>query len=225
MNLILSSVGDNSCHRSWLGGNYDIILIYYGNNEQVYAEYCKGVKQCIRKKGQKFPLLAKFIDENLELIKSYEYVWLPDDDIEISHLKIDKMFDMANKYSLYLCQPAVRGADNEVSHYITRPQPSTIRFTNFVEVMAPLFSLSSLLKVYSDFYYSESGWGLDLTWSHILGNPVDKIAIIDAIVMVHTKPIGTDYSRFKKSPQYEQNALLNKYKISLVHTNYKSIYE
>lgn len=225
MNLILSTVGDKSCHKTWIGGNYDLIVIYYGDDDDKYEEYCHESKMCIRQKGQKFPLIAEFIDKNEELIKSYKYVWLPDDDVKLDYIDIEKMFEIATEHELLLCQPAVKSIDGTVSHEITRRHAGKMRFTNFVEVMAPVFSVDALMTVYRDFYLSSSGWGLDITWSHLLCNPIDKIAILDSIVMLHTRPVGTDYSRFVIHPMQEMHSLLAKYKIYHTHINYKTIYE
>jgi len=38
-----------------------------------------------------------------------------------------------------------------------------------------------------------------------------KIAILN---MVHTKPVGLDYTRFKKHPSIEMNELIKRYKIT-----------
>mgnify|MGYP003342871938 CR=1 FL=1 len=38
------------------------------------------------------------------------------------------------------------------------------------------------------------GWGIDHVWPHLLHYPSRGIAIIDAIAMEHTNPIGGSYS-------------------------------
>ena len=42
----------------------------------------------------------------------------------------------------------------------------------------------------------------------MLGYPVDRIAVIDAVEMNHTKPVGSDCSRFEKHPSVELNEIL-----------------
>jgi hypothetical protein len=105
--------------------------------------------------------------------------------------------------------------DGYVSHNITLPVINNIlRYTNFVEVLAPLFSLEALLKVYQTFDLNYSGWGYDYLWPYLLGYPQDKIAIIDNIIMTHTRPVGSNYSRFPVHPGVEMGILLQKYNIN-----------
>ena len=70
--------------------------------------------------------------------------------------------------------------------------------------------MDSLLKIYKIFDENYSSWGFDYLWAYLLNYPQDKIAIIDSIVMKHTKPVGTDYSRFPKLPSLESQEMLNK---------------
>jgi len=225
-NLVIAAVGDSSLHKQWKSGNpaFDLILIYYGNSDLIFFDYSKDVMICIKQNGQKFPLIKSFIETNLELVSQYDYVWLPDDDISISADDLNRLFETARTYSLQICQPALISLHSDVSHAITKPRVgNTLRFTNFVEVMMPLFDVKTLLSLRNDFDLSQSGWGLDATWSHRLNSPKDKIAIIDDITAVHTKPVGRDYSRFRIKPETELKHLLEKYNIAFVMKNYSSL--
>ena len=79
-----------------------------------------------------------------------------------------------------------------------------------VEVLAPLMSLDTLMLVKDTFDENYSGWGYDFLWPYLLEYPQDKIAIIDSIVMKHTKPVGTDYSRFPIHPSLESEEMLRR---------------
>jgi hypothetical protein len=98
-----------------------------------------------------------------------------------------------------------------VSHAITIPLPNTLlRYTNFVEILAPLMDLKTLLYLKDTFDENYSGWGYDFLWPYMLNYPKDKIAIIDSVVMTHTKPIGNDYSRFPIPPNVESEEMLSR---------------
>jgi len=225
-NLIISVVGDKSLHREWIDDKqtFDLILIYYGDNNEIYLDYEKNALKCIKKKGQKFPLIKAFIDDHYEWVSTYEYVWLPDDDISISADKLNRMFNIAKTYKLHICQPAVMSSDGNVSHKITKPRKGfKLRYTNFVEVMMPLFDIKSLMLLYDDFNLSESGWGLDASWSYRLNHPENKMGIIDEITALHARPVGSDYSRFKINPEDELNMMLKKYGIKFSRKTYSSI--
>ena len=208
--LVISTVGDESLHSEWIQDNpiFDLVLIYYGNNKDIAEMYSKQTPYVYMAKGEKYHLLKSFILSELEFISQYSYIWLPDNDVSISTKNINKLFELANKYKLSLCQPSMNGY---VSHRITLPQPNNLlRYTNFVEVLAPMMNLETLLFVKDTFDENYSGWGYDFLWPYMLNYPKDKIAIIDSIVMKHTKPVGTDYSRFPKLPSLESQEMLNK---------------
>jgi hypothetical protein len=223
-NLIICTIGDESLHHEWAENiNSDLVLIYYGDNEDISYSSLKYTPHVYAAKGQKYHLLKAFIENNLNFISNYEYIWFPDNDVRISSESINNLFNIAKKYNLNLSQPSMEGY---VSHEITKPiSNSVLRYTNFVEVLAPLFNLESLLKVYKTFDTNYSSWGYDYLWPHLLGYPQDKIAIIDDIVMIHTKPVGQDYSRFPKQPWDEMIELLTYYNIQKQEINYSQIWK
>ena len=224
-NLIISPVGDNSLHNSWMGddANFDLVLLYYGDNENIAQSYLYYTPYVYTAKGEKYHLLKSFIQSNLDFISNYEYIWFPDDDVSISTQNINKLFKIATQYELSISQPAMEGY---ISHEITKPiSNSLLRYTNFVEVLAPLFDKETLFKVYDTFNLNYSSWGYDYLWTHLLGYPKNKIAIIDDIIMTHTKPVGQSYSRFPRAPWEEMNELLYLYNIKKEEINYSQIWK
>jgi len=224
-NLIISPVGDNSLHNSWISENknFDLVLIYYGDSKDTAQSYTTHTPHVYMAKGEKYHLLKSFIQNNIEFISKYEYIWLPDDDVAIPSEDINKLFNIVKEYNLSIAQPSM---DGYVSHEITKPiSNSLLRYTNFVEVLAPLFNLETLLKVYNTFDLNYSSWGYDYLWPHLLDYPQDKIAIIDDIVMTHTRPVGQNYSRFPKIPWDEMVELLYSYNIIKQEINYSQIWK
>ena len=208
--LVISAVGDGSLHPEWIAGNpaFDLCLLYYGDDDAVADAFATHTPYFHRAKGMKYHLLQSFIDNNLDFVQRYGYIWLPDNDVSISTDNINRLFRIAEEIGLLLCQPAMTGY---ISHPITRPAPAFLRYTNFVEVLAPLMSLETLLMLKNTFQLNHSGWGYDYLWPYLLGYPKDKIAIIDAVQMRHTNPVGTDYSRLPKHPKKEMKELMKAY--------------
>lgn len=210
-NLIISAVGDDSLHPEWIAGEkqFDLALIYYGNNEAIAKAYGLEAKWFVQAKGMKFHLIAQFLETHPSIFNDYEYIWFPDNDVSISTDAINQLFVIAKREGLQLCQPAMTGF---LSHPITKPAPRLLlRYTNFIEVLAPLMSVESLTILKESFRLNYSGWGFDYLWPHLLGSPKKSIAIIDAITMKHTKPVGNDYSRFPIHPKKELKNLLKQY--------------
>jgi hypothetical protein len=227
MNLVIATVGDKSLHKTWIKDNpeFDLVLLYYGDDLEVAKNYTEDTSHVYASKGFKWWLIKSFVETNTEWLSKYQYAWFPDDDLEITTNDINRLFKIAKDYSLWLCQPSLLGY---ASHNITLPQPnSLLRYTNFVEVMAPLMTLDTVLKLKETFDVNYSSWGLDGIWPYLLGQPKDKVAIIDTIMMKHTKPSGNPelYSKIPHSLEYDTNLAYEKFAqgMSFPHIEYTQI--
>lgn len=213
-NVIILCAGDNSLHKNWLGDkqDFDLIIIYYGNSDEIVKEYQKHAKLVLMNKGQKWHLIYNFVKEYKNTLKDYDFFWFPDDDLDTNVNDLNKFFEINTKFKLWLSQPSLTGY---VSYEIERPIPDSIlRFTNFVEIICPAMDRITLARLVDYFNINESGWGLDYLWPKILSYPTNKIAIVDAITVEHTKQIGGDYTRFKKEPIEELKEVFAKYNLT-----------
>jgi hypothetical protein len=222
-NLVIASVGDGSLHKNWLDEkqNFDLILIYFGDSDEMFENYKKDSIFTFRGKGEKGRLYYQTISNNLELINKYDFIWLPDDDLDTDYEQINLLFETHKKYGLSLSQPSI---DGYVSYEIEKQNKSSIlRYTNFVEVLCPLMDLETLLTIYPTYNLNESSWGLDYLWPKLLGYPTDKIAIIDLVLVTHTRPVGQTYARFKKTPMEELQELFSEHNLTWSQITYSSI--
>lgn len=218
-NLIISAVGDKSLHEKWIGSNnIDLFLIYYGDDEENAKRYKDQSTYFIQMKTlSKYDFLKNIIIDNYIIMQQYNYIWLPDDDLDINFLEIEKMFEIMKRYDLWIAQPSVI---NNVNLPITASvKDSDMRFTNFVETMAPAFKRETMMYLCPTFGMTQFMWGVENIWTALLGTPKNKIAIIDSITMDHTKLGGSDYSRFKTDPYKERTDLWKAHKNLLVKTN------
>ena len=74
-NLLFSSVGDNSnFDELWIDDsmNYDIYIIYYGNNAETFKKYQSKVTFIESRKGSKFQNFKYFYDKYKDMIETYE---------------------------------------------------------------------------------------------------------------------------------------------------------
>ena len=199
-NLIIARVGDNSLHPEWIkdkNKDFDLFLSYFGNSPQKYIEDADYYEQV---KGGKWPELSRIISENEDIIFHYDAIWMPDDDILMNTDSINRMFALFKGFDLELAQPAL-SLDSYYSHpNLLTVEHSIIRYCNFVEVMAPIFSKKCLKKISHTLSESPSGWGLDLLWPSLIKEESNRnIGIIDAAPMIHTRPIGGEL--YKKNPE------------------------
>ena len=190
--LIMARVGDTSLHGQWIQGasrNFDLYLSYYGDRPGRYKEDADYYREM---KSTKWPALYAHIGADREIIESYDAIWFPDDDLLINTESINRMFDLFSTFNLSLAQPALT-FDSYFSHSAVLRNPSYIlRFVNFVEVMAPIFSKKALELLSPTFSQVSVGWGLDFVWPHLLQKEgaSSRVAIIDQTPVTHTRPIG-----------------------------------
>ena len=215
MNLIITPTGKNSYFKKWIKDDcdFDIVLLCYEDIEEYKHTSIKFVKHF---NAEKWSMSKRFIIENLEFILQYDNFLFIDDDIDTDTESINKLFEIHSKYNLNLSQPSVSGYTSwEITNKV---EDCLLRYTNYVEVMSPLMNKQTLMNLFQTFDLSKSGWGLDLLWAKMLDN--DKMAIIDEVNVIHTRPVANDYitngnKRFKMGPKAELTMFMRKYNLSI----------
>jgi len=100
---IFTSAGDNNAIRLWLLGDvprrWDLIVAYYGDNDQEFAEINKMSSNAFRAKGGKFQNLKKLMVQSPRRLDQYSHVWVCDDDIRMSAAQINDAFAIADSSS------------------------------------------------------------------------------------------------------------------------------
>lgn len=138
--------------------------------------------------GPKWTGLLATIRARWDIVSRYRYVWLPDDDLRATADAVNRLFDRCEEFDLDLAQPALT-RDSYFSHVITLEHLSfQLRFTNFVELMAPLCSRAQLERMLPTLGAAVSGWGLDFVWPRL--SSVGRVAILDDSLVTHTRPVG-----------------------------------
>ena len=210
-NCVISAVGNNSLHEQWISSaadsNFDIHLIVY---DWSYNKWYNGVDFISYRKGYKMKLVYDYLLSHPEYIEHYDYFFILDDDISTDAIGIEKIFRLMKKYQLEIAQPALKES------YYTYPQTlrdkmCALRYTNFVEIMAPCFSRQALKSVLETFNANESGWGIEYHWPFLINSNKKDIAIIDSASMVHTRPIQSFSERnYRDLYEYLKNNNLTK---------------
>jgi hypothetical protein len=213
-NLVVLCANRNSLHPAWLDGagtlerSWDLCLSFYGPREDFPPpppfEYLAW-----QPRTPKFIGLHRLFHAGSPLWQ-YDRVWLPDDDLATNLRDINRLFEICDEYGLQIAQPALTKA-SFVTHHVTRQhRGSQLRFTTFVEIMAPLFKREALAICAPTFENSQSGWGLDHVWPRLLGLPRTGMAVIDEIAVTHTRPVAANYDRTSARAEVDVvNALYN----------------
>ncbi len=211
--------GNSSLHPGWLAGagprNWDLVVNYFGDDPDIYR--VDDVAR-IDSKGPKWPPLQALVERHPEWLDRYDRVMFPDDDLEMSKSDLNRFFEVCAEHGLELAQPSLT-PDSPVTHpLLIQNTACRLRFTNFVEVMAPCFSSAFLRVALPTFSATQSGWGIDWLWPRLADNKVSGIAIVDAVAMRHTRPLGgPNYDAMKAqgiSPDAELDAFWKKHGIT-----------
>ena len=196
-NLVIVRAGTGSIHRGWTRDiaphdrNWDLCVDWYGSiadfEEDSDAEY-----HIIQSGTQKWPGVQELFHAGSPFWH-YDYVAFPDDDLAWSWRGVNVAFERMRDFDLLLGQPSLDPASHVIHDITRRVEGSSIRYTNFVEVMTPIFSRAALRLCVPTFGLSRSGFGLDHLWPKRLGEPEHRIAIIDETSVAHTRPQAQTY--------------------------------
>ena len=189
-NLVVLRAGGRSLHPGWLGEDrtWDLAISSYASDQA--ADFPEAELFDFYK-GGKWDGVFRFFQQRPELLDRYDYVWLPDDDIETTCADVNRMFALCRDHGLELAQPALT-RDSYFWHAVTLRCPlSRIRYTNFVEVMVSVLTTDVLARALPFFEHTKSGWGVDYLWCRLTSDPKRKCAILDEVTVRHTRPVGS----------------------------------
>ena len=215
--LVVIRCGDASLHPEYVNqhADFDVVLSYFGNDLPYDLTHIQYVHYC---KGSKWEGLNAFFQANPSIWQAYDYIWLPDDDLCSDVANINQFLQIAAQERFDLAQPGL--THNSYWSFLITRQVKGLRYrvSNFVEVMAPLFSRSAFAVCVDTFAENKSGFGLDFLWRTLLKGR--KIGIIDQTPVFHTRPVGSAGNGMGAqkagnvvTPRDERKALFKKYRI------------
>jgi hypothetical protein len=189
-NLVIVRAGDRSLHPGWTTDpetrEWDLVVSYFGDDP---ARYRSAGERRTDAKGLKWPALHALLARE-EFWRDYDRVWLPDDDLRTEQPAIERLFRCVADLELDLAQPSLSWT-SFFSHRITLRHPSfAVRFTDFVEIMAPCFRREFLERCLPAMGETQSGWGLDWVWPRLQAEGPARCAVLDDVEVTHTRPVG-----------------------------------
>jgi len=214
---VISSVCGRSLHREWLKGlpDFDLHIIIFDNS---YNQFYKDTDFISYQQGYKFKVLYDYLIKNPEYLEKYEYFFVPDYKIMMDADNISILFKQMQQYDLQIAQPALSDSYYSYLHTI-KDRLCKLRFTNFVEMMAPCFSRDALKKVLFTFNENNSAGGIEFHWSQLIGFTGREMAIIDDIKAALPRPIWS----YDLQHITESNSYLEKFKLSREIKEYGTI--
>jgi hypothetical protein len=157
---------------------FDVRTIHYGD-KRLPEDIPR-----IADKGGKFQLAQRHLDPKDH---DFDYLFLWDDDLEIpADFDPSRFIELMRRHGFAVAQPALT-RDSEFTHPITLQKPGEARQTNFVEIMAPVYTRAAWEWLHPRLDpYNFSGWGYD--FAPIPG----KRGIIDCMPVSHKRPIRSN---------------------------------
>lgn len=182
--LLFVRAGPESLHRRLIAEdperNWDCCVSWYasGGEERIAEYYCGGGDN----------KLEGFLEfwRRRTTPATYRYVWILDDDVYLRSGDVSRFFELCERYSTYVCQPALRWFTHTTLNILVHNPACLVRRVSFVEVMAPCFSAAALEQLIHTFDWTKSTWGTDWAWGCLLQGK-RPLHVIDAVTMEHTK--------------------------------------
>lgn len=189
---VFTSAGDYHNVMAWSqkaqNKKWDLITAFYGDQEAVFDQLRNVSTIAFKSKGSKFQNLKKFYTDQPNIFADYDFIFVVDDDIHIDADQIHRLFEIAEAYDFWVCQPAF-SPEGRISHAITAKAGTQIRITNFVELTCPLFRRDKLIEFLQVYDRSLAGWGIDWWYCiHFGANKNRKFAVIDEVTVINPHP-------------------------------------
>lgn len=218
-NLVILCAGNESLHikNNWTKNvrEFDLCVLYYGKNEKMCEEYKKGCKYFCEVEGAKWKNIHQILKNN-DFWKKYEFIWFPDDDLEVDVEQVNKMFKIVLEKNIGLSQPSLM--NENVSHMglLHRSEMGDVFKAEFVEIQMPCIRKKEVetivLPMLDENEDNISGWGFDHYWAKM----IDEKYIVNRVIVRHTKPVSINsgfYEKFGINPFEEMRRFKNKYNL------------
>src|SRR5262249_26338772 len=151
--------------RLWVDGapqpRWDQVVGYYGDNEHEFSQISKVSSYAYRAKGGKFQVLKHLLAQNPQFLDSYSYVWVCDDDIQMSAAQIEEAFSIAETFEFWVAQPSFRPEGKNDLPITIHAGHCDYKAVNFIEMGAPIFRQDKLIEFLAVFDGSLTGFGTD----------------------------------------------------------------
>lgn len=190
--LVIATVAEDGFYN-WMGPSkvFDLIKVNFnpegfpasGNIPYEAESYYEDI-------GFKHHIYKRLI-ESRNLLDLYDWIWMPDYDVHLDKDEIERMFEIAQGYNLNICQPSLTHDSYRSFDIVLNDPTKFMRYTNYVEIMCPLFKTEALKKVLWTFTTTYSGWTQDFLWARELN--YERLAIIDDIQAKHVKPVESQH--------------------------------
>lgn len=128
--------------------------------------------------GSRWQALVQTLARHGALVSQYRYIWLPDTSVQLVADDVARLFAICAQLGLDMAQPAFTPSSPSARAIAWQHDAFQVRFTNFVDAAAPVFSCATLEKVLPLLATAED----DAALGHLLPehSVPGRVAIVDA---------------------------------------------
>ncbi len=194
--LLIVRAGDRSQHPGWLSGRgasrrrFDLHISYFGDEAQPFADRPADVTLS-REKGGKWTGIDQCLTGLGDRVLQYDWIGFPDDDLAADCRTWNRFFEILDELKPQLAQPALHWRSFTTYDLIVQKIGVKARWTNFVEIMAPVMSRAFFQRVRPTLGFSASGFGFDFWWPTIVEPRERSLLVVDETPVLHTRKFGT----------------------------------
>lgn len=186
---VIVRAGKQSTHTGWLQGEkpeFDLLIVAY---EALPPELIAGAKAYVLIPGNKVFGWSRFLADYPEIFSQYDQIALMDNDLVCDAREINRCFSIGRQYNLSLWQPSLSWPSHFSYGVFLHNPLYKLRYTNFIEMMCPFFSADHLEKCIPILSMGLET-AIDRFWCRIRPDWRRAYAVIDAVQVEHSQPVG-----------------------------------
>jgi len=194
--LLVVRAGDRSLHPGWLTGRgaaerrFDLHVSYFGDDPDPFPDRPADVTLSFEK-GGKWTGLDACLDKLGDRLDAYGWIGFPDDDLKADCAVWNRFFEVIERLRPMLAQPALHWRSFSFHDLVLQRPGVEARWTDFVEIMAPVFRRDFFQQVRPHFGFSPAGFGYDFYWSKLAdARETRSLCIVDSAPVLHTRAFG-----------------------------------
>lgn len=152
-------------------------------------------------RGPKWPALARFVAQEGARRERWSAVWFPDPQVEAPAELVDLLFALHEELGADVSHPAVEGSAGYGWALVRRHAGFSVRFSEVVDTVAPLFRSTALAACAATFARSTRGAGLPQAWHALLEPRPRSFAVLDCL------PVDVTHVPRPAPPRHEGTSL------------------
>lgn len=167
--------------------NFTVMLFHYDESLSEWAEFewSRRAVHVTAGNQTKWWFAKRFLHPHV--VAPYDYIFVWDEDLGVDNFDAEEYLKVVKRHGLQISQPAL-DPNSSMTWLLTKRKPDVdVHKTEFVEIMAPVFSRGSWKCVWkmiqNDLVHA---WGLDFALSRCVSGPSNSsIGVVDSQWVMH----------------------------------------